>query len=53
MRWWNKNICSAGANHKWTPFFDFSHPWDDAALYKYFGLTQEEISLIEEEMKQV
>ena len=30
---------------------DYTHPWDDAALYKYFGLTQEEISLIEEEMK--
>lgn len=31
---------------------DYTHPWDDAALYKYFGLTQEEISLIEEEMKE-
>lgn len=31
---------------------DYTHPWTDEMLYKYFDLTQEEIDLIEKEMKE-
>lgn len=52
--YWKKFVVENGDNKLINYFFrmkDYTHPWDDAALYKYFGLTQEEISLIEEEMK--
>ena len=29
------------------PWLDYTHPWTDAQLYKYFGLTEEEIKEIE------
>ena len=30
---------------------DYTHPWTDEMLYKYFGLTPEEIDIIEQEIK--
>ena len=33
------------------PFIDFSRSWTDAELYAHFGLTQEEIDLIESTVK--
>ena len=30
---------------------DYSHPWTDSDLYKYFGLSSEEISIIENAIK--
>lgn len=30
---------------------DYTHPWTDEMLYKYFDLTQEEINIIENEIK--
>jgi len=34
------------------PCVDFSHPWTDDMLYKYFGLTDDEIKTIENEVKE-
>lgn len=31
---------------------DYTHKWTDADLYTYFGLTEDEIKIIEEEMKE-
>ena len=28
---------------------DYTHPWTDEMLYKYFNLTEDEISMIEKE----
>ena len=39
--------------HVYPSFFiklDFTHPWTDADLYAYFGLTADEIDIIEKEM---
>jgi hypothetical protein len=48
-----KHTADGHVYFQYLPFMPtYTHPWDDAALYKYFGLTQEEISLIEEEMKE-
>lgn len=34
------------------PFMStYTHPWTDEMLYKYFDLTQEEINIIENEIK--
>ena len=30
---------------------DYTHPWTDDDLYKYFNLTPEEIAIIEDEIK--
>ena len=30
---------------------DYTHKWDDDQLYQYFGLTEEEIAIIEQEVK--
>ena len=30
---------------------DYTHPWTDDDLYKYFNLTPEEIAIIESEIK--
>ena len=30
---------------------DYSHPWTDEMLYEYFGLTPEQVSIIEKEIK--
>ena len=38
-----------GANFPWLG--DYTHPWTDADLYSYFGLTEEEIKEIEKEIK--
>ena len=41
--------------HIYTEFLPFmptySHPWTDTMLYEYFGLTEDEIKIVEEEMK--
>ena len=40
--------------HVWPCFFlklDYTHPWTDEMLYEYFGLTEEEIKEIEQEIK--
>ena len=29
----------------------YTHPWTDEQLYQYFGLTPEEIDIIEQEIK--
>ena len=37
---------------KFLPFMPtYTHPWTDEMLYKYFDLTQEEIDIIENEIK--
>ena len=37
---------------EYIPFMPtYKHPWTDADLYKYFGLTEDEIKIIEKEMK--
>ena len=37
---------------KYTPWLgDYTHPWTDGDLYQYFELTNEEIAIIEDEIK--
>ena len=37
---------------KFVPFMgDYSHPWTDEMLYEYFGLNEEEIDIIEKDVK--
>ena len=37
---------------KYTPWLDdYTHPWTDEDLYKYFELTDDEIAVIESEIK--
>ena len=31
----------------------YKHEWNDKDLYEYFGLTEEEVSIIENEMSQI
>lgn len=33
------------------PKVDWKHPWTDEMLYKYFGLTEDEVNEIEQEIK--
>ena len=37
---------------KWLPYLDYTHPWTDEMLYEYFGLTEDEIKEIEQEMSE-
>ena len=40
-----------GLQYKYVPWLsDYTHPWTDADLYAYFGLTPDEIDIIEKEM---
>lgn len=51
---WLHFKCRFGANtmQKAVPFLpDYSHPWTDADLYAYFNLTEDEIKIIESEVK--
>ena len=37
---------------KFLPFMhDYTHPWTDEDLYKYFNLSEDEIKIIEDEIK--
>ena len=49
------NICIKRDMHipwKYTPWLcDYTYPWTDADLYKYFELTEDEIAIIESEIK--
>ena len=36
---------------QFVPYLDFSHPWTDQMLYDYFGLTDDEIKTIENEVE--
>ena len=37
---------------KYAPWLgDYTHPWTDDDLYKYFELTDDEIAIIEDEIK--
>ena len=37
--------------YEWLPLLDYTHPWTDEMLYEYFGLNEEEIKEIEQEIK--
>ena len=41
----------ANRHSHYTPYLDFSHPWTDEDLYKYFNLTEDEIKMIEDEIQ--
>ena len=37
---------------QYTPWLgDYTHPWTDNDLYKYFNLSDDEIKIIEDEIK--
>lgn len=36
--------------YQWLPLLDYTHPWTDEQLYKYFDLTPEEVNIIETEI---
>lgn len=39
---------------KFVPYLsDYTHPWTDEMLYEYFDLTEDEIKIIEDEMKKI
>lgn len=47
-----KTTACTGQYIKYVPVMnDYTHPWTDADLYAYFGLTDDEIKIIEEEIK--
>lgn len=49
-KWLNK--FPEGENSARVPYLgDYTHPWTDAQLYEYFHLTDEEINIIEKEIK--
>ena len=37
--------------YQWLPALDYTHPWTDEMLYEYFGLTEDEIKEIEQDIK--
>ena len=49
------NVCIKRDMHiywQYTPWLgDYTHPWNDEDLYKYFELTDDEIKIIEDEIK--
>ena len=51
MTWYWKTFVVEGGDNKLVNYFfrmkDYTHPWTDADLYSYFGLTEEEIREIE------
>lgn len=40
-------------NYMFVPIQDYSKPWTDLELYKKYGLTDEEIKIIENKIKQL
>ena len=51
---WLHYKCRFGANimQKVIPYLgDYTHPWTDEDLYKYFNLTEDEIKMIEDEIR--
>lgn len=52
MRWyWRTQVVDLRNFLQFYPYLDFSHPWTDEMLYSFFGLTEEEIREIEQEIK--
>ena len=53
LRWlFNKEKVSASVHPQFLPYLgDYTHPWTDEMLYEYFGLNEEEIKEIEQEIK--
>lgn len=53
LRWWfGSTVVDVNVHSDFLPWLgDYTHPWTDEMLYKYFNLTPEEINIIEEEMK--
>ena len=48
----NEGTGTLTPQHKFLPFMhDYTHPWTDEDLYKYFELTDDEIRIIEDEIK--
>jgi len=47
FRWFSRYGLLCQTRYDMMPNFDYTHPWTDADLYKYFGLTDEEIKEIE------
>ena len=48
----NEGTGTLNPQHKFLPFMhDYTHPWTDEDLYKYFELTDDEIKIIEDEIK--
>ena len=49
------NVCIKRDMHvhwKYAPWLgDYTHPWNDEDLYQYFELTDDEIKIIESEIK--
>ena len=46
--------CCSGrkkSTYRFVPYLDFSEEWTDEKLYEKYGLTQEEIDLIENSIK--
>ena len=37
--------------YQWLPALDYAHPWTDEMLYEYFGLTEDEVKEIEQDIK--
>src|SRR5574344_571162 len=51
MTWYWKTFVVEGGDNKLVNYFfrmkDYTHPWTDEMLYEYFGLNDDEISIIE------
>ena len=44
--------CNESFDFRNTPWLnEYTHPWSDEMLYKYFNLTEDEIRIIEDEIK--
>ena len=54
-KWLVKNIKTTAATAQYIKFVPvlptYTHPWTDEMLYEYFGLTEDEVNVIEQEIK--
>lgn len=51
MRTTYSSVHISKANFIFVPMMDFTQSWTDEMLYSYFGLSDEEIALIEKTMR--
>ena len=53
LRWlFNKEKVDVNVHPQFLPYLgDYTHPWTDEMLYEYFGLNEDEIKEIEQEIK--
>ena len=53
MRTTYSSVHISKANFIFVPMMDFTQPWTDERLYAYFGLSEDEIALVETTMRQL